>query len=68
MGYKEGREEAKQPYYDSEYPGTFFQYVGGLFYTHQLVAESAYVTGETATFGVLYQDDKAQKYTSYNDQ
>ena len=59
MGNEDGREEAKQTYYDRQYPGTFFQYVGRLLYTHQLIAEAAYVAGETAALGILYQDDKA---------
>jgi hypothetical protein len=59
MGDKDGREETKQTYYDRQHPGTFFQYVGRLLYTHQLIAEAAYVAGETATLGILYQDDKA---------
>jgi len=68
MGHEQGREEAKQTNNDSQYPGTFFQYVGRLLYTHELVAETADIGSQTAAFGVLHQDDKAQEHTSHNDQ
>ena len=59
MGNEHGGEEAEEAYGDGQYPGTFFQDVRCLLDTHQLIAEPAYVTGKTAAFGVLYQDDKA---------
>lgn len=51
--------KAQDAYYDSQDPGSFFQYVRRLLDAHQLVAESAYIAGEAAAFGILYQNDKA---------
>lgn len=59
MGNEQGGEEAKEAYDHCQYPGAFFQDIRCLFDTHQLIAEPAHVTGKTAAFGILYQDDKA---------
>jgi hypothetical protein len=60
-------EKAKQANYNGHYPCTLLQRVCRLLNTHQLVAESAYVPGEPAAFGVLDQDDPAEDHTSkYN--
>ena len=59
MWNEQGGKEAEEAYDDGQYPGAFFQDVRCLLDTHQLIAKPAYVTGKTAAFGVLYQDDKA---------
>jgi len=56
---EEGGKKAQEAYYDCQDPGSFFQYVSRLLNTHQLVAESAYIAGKAAAFGILNQNDKA---------
>lgn len=52
----------------TENPGTLFQHIGGLFHTHQLVAETTKATGETATFGVLNQYDETKYHRGQHNQ
>ena len=65
---KDGREQAKQSDYGCQHPGSFFQYIGGLLDAHQLIAETSYISCQTTTFGVLYQNDQSEEHTSYNNQ
>ena len=55
-----GGREAKDGDGCCQYPGTFFQYVRSLAYTHYLIAETAEGAGETAAFGVLHQHKETE--------
>lgn len=59
------RKNAEQGYYSREDPGASFQHIGSLFHTHELVAQSAYITCQSTTFGVLHQDDETQDHTGH---
>ena len=48
------REETQQGYHEGQYPGPFFQDVGRLFNTHQLVAETTHVPCQSTPLGVLH--------------
>lgn len=62
------RYDAKHTYKGGKDPCTFFQYVGGLLHSHELVAETGDVTGKSATFWILYQHDEPEDHAGQDDQ
>src|SRR5678815_2885295 len=57
---KNGGNDTKQSNCCSKYPGTFFQHISSLFYTHELSAETGNVSGQPATLWILYQYNQAK--------
>lgn len=66
LGDEGWRNDTKYRNDGSEQPGAFFQHIGGLFHTHDLVTETAETGGEATPFRVLDQYDKT-KYHRSND-
>lgn len=58
-GDEKAGKEAKDAYNAGKDPGTFFQYICGLFNAHELVAETGDIASQATTFGVLNQNDKS---------
>jgi hypothetical protein len=46
----------------------FFQYIGGLLYTHELVTETCNISGQSPAFWVLNKYDQSKYHGSQNDQ
>lgn len=65
---EESRRKTKQCDGYRHDPGTFFQYVGGLFYTHELGVEAGDIASQSTTFRVLDEDEQAHCNARYNDQ
>jgi hypothetical protein len=65
--HKQYTHQAKQANNACKKPGAFFEHIGGLLYTHKLVAKAGYIAGKATTFRVLNQNDEAQNYAGQYD-
>src|SRR6185312_6833213 len=60
FGYNDRGENTEQRHHNRQDPGALFQYIIGLLYSHELIAEAGNISCQSTAFGVLYQNDQSQ--------
>ena len=65
---RQGRNQAQNNKCACEDPGAFFKYIGGLFNTHELVAETCNVACQSAAFWILDQYNGSEQHRGEDDE